>query len=98
MVNDQVVLALLIAVVIVLGLIAWRTPVMMERAIRRKVDGLRALGLYPQPGKASDEDVRRLVRAGQQVLAVRLYREVHGSTLAEAKRAVEGMAERARGA
>jgi ribosomal protein L7/L12 len=46
-------------------------------------------GLYPQEGKGTLDDVKRLVKSGQKILAVRLYREMYKVGLREAKDAVE---------
>ena len=36
-------------------------------------------------------DVEQLVRAGQRILAIRCYREIHHVGLAEAKRAIDDL-------
>ena len=45
----------------------------------------------PPAGKATMEDVKRLIRAGQRIEAIRCYREIHQVSLAEAKDAVENL-------
>jgi hypothetical protein len=57
---------------------------------QRKFKRLRKAGIYPESGKATDADVARLKRAGEIVLAVRCYREIHRVGLAEAHAAVIG--------
>ena len=49
-------------------------------------------GLYPPPGSGTDSDVERLMRAGQKITAIKLYRELHHVDLKTAKEAVEAMA------
>ena len=56
---------------------------------KRKVVELRARGIYPQVGMARDEDVLRLLQAGEKIIAIRCYRELHRVGLKEAKDAVE---------
>jgi hypothetical protein len=55
------------------------------RLRRRRVE---QSGLYPPPGQGSDEDVERLLRAGEKLLAIRLYREVHGTDLKTSRQKV----------
>lgn len=54
---------------------------------------LRRCGLYPARGQARAEDVRRLVQAGAFHWAMRCHREVHGSSLLEARAAVQSLRE-----
>lgn len=49
----------------------------------------RSNGLYPPAGSGSDADVATLLAHGEKILAIRLYRELHGGGLKEAKQAVE---------
>ncbi|MDC0358779.1 ribosomal protein L7/L12, partial [Oligoflexia bacterium] len=58
---------------------------------RSKMNSARRSGKYPTEGKESDEDVLRLALDGQKIMAIKLYREIHGVGLKEAKEAVEGM-------
>jgi len=51
---------------------------------------------YPTAGQGSDEDVERLLRAGEKLLAIRLYRELHGTDLKTSRLRVGEMAERLR--
>ena len=53
--------------------------------------GSRSMISAPPCGKATMEDVKRLVQAGQRIDAIRCYREIHQVSLAEAKDAVENM-------
>lgn len=50
----------------------------------------RRKGLYPLSGRATLFDVKRLIAAGEHLLAVRLYREIYkGVSFKDAHRAVE---------
>ena len=52
---------------------------------QRKRRRLIAAGLYPKPGSETDEDVQRLMGAGQQDMAIRCYRTVHRVSFQQAK-------------
>ncbi|MDO4769774.1 MAG: hypothetical protein Q4A11_05340 [Brachymonas sp.] len=56
--------------------------------VHLRIMALRAKGVYPQAGHASDTDVMRLLQNGHRILAMRCYREVHGCSLREAQAAV----------
>ena len=58
-------------------------------ASSKKVMDLRNQGLYPEEGDGTDEDIVRLLNAGEKTLAIRCYREIHKVGLKEAKEAVE---------
>jgi ribosomal protein L7/L12 len=51
----------------------------------------RSRGLLPPAGSCSDADVRALMVRGEKRMAIRLYRELHGGSLKEAREAVEGL-------
>jgi len=51
----------------------------------------RSRGLCPPAGSGCDADVVELAARGEKLLAIRLYRELHGGGLKEAKEAVEAM-------
>ena len=55
------------------------------------VDALRFRGLHPREGEGSDDDVRKLKAAGEKLLAVKLFRELHGADLKTAKAAVDAL-------
>jgi ribosomal protein L7/L12 len=55
----------------------------------RRVQGLRVRGLYPEEGKEKDDDVLRLLKAGEKIMAIKCYRELHGLGIKKAKEAVE---------
>ena len=48
----------------------------------------------PAPGQATDADVERFVALGRKMTAIKLYREIHGVGLKEAKEAVEELAKK----
>ena len=49
----------------------------------------RRSGVLPAAGTATMADVERLVRAGERIAAIRIYREIHHVGLAEAKKAID---------
>ena len=56
---------------------------------KRRLKDLRVRGIYPREGMAGDKDVLRLLQAGEKIMAIRCYREIHKVGLKEAKDAVE---------
>ena len=53
----------------------------------------RSRELLPKPGEIpTDEHVKRLVEAGEKIMAIKLYRQMHRTGLADAKAAVEKLA------
>lgn len=61
---------------------------------KRQIARARERGLWPALGQIpTDEDVKRLAKTGEKILAIKLCRQIHGMGLAEAKTAVEKMAE-----
>ena len=61
------------------------------RSAGHSLSRARRAGIYPPPGKGSDEDVERLARQGEKMLAIRLYRELHGTDLKTSRLQVEKM-------
>ncbi len=60
---------------------------------RQKAEHIRLQGLLPNPGQVpTDEDVKRLAQAGEKIMAIKIYRKIHGGGLKEAKDAVEKLA------
>lgn len=59
--------------------------------IEDQMDAMRYRGQYPPLGKGTDDDVKRLEASGQKVFAVRLYLELNGGSLRDAKRAVDAL-------
>ncbi len=49
---------------------------------------------YPLRGQGTDSDVERLVREGQKIAAIKLYREIHHVGLKESKDAIDKLAGR----
>lgn len=56
----------------------------------------RSRGLLPRAGSCSDADVAALTARSEKHLAIRLYRELHGGGLKDARLAVEALARDAR--
>ena len=50
--------------------------------------------LYPPPGEGTDADVERFITLGRKLTATKLYREIHGVDLKEARKAVEELSKR----
>jgi len=57
----------------------------------RRDAALRQSGVLPAAGQATMVDVERLVRAGERISAIRVYREIHHVGLAEAKKAIDDL-------
>jgi len=66
-------------------------PTLLLLRSRSSVTVARSRGLYPPAGSGSDADVIALMTRGEKLLAIHLYRELHGVGLKEAKEAVEAM-------
>lgn len=70
-----------------LGVIGWAVARLTQR---REVERARRLGLYPSVSRTPTlQDVQRLANAGEKILAIKLYREIHRVDLKTAKEAVE---------
>jgi hypothetical protein len=67
-------------------------PAALALRQRHQLRRARHAGLYPPPGRGSDADVAALAARGEKLLAIRLYRELHGGGLKEARVAVEALA------
>ncbi len=80
--SPLVIIVGIVAVVVVLAFVA-------NALSAKKVQGLRSRGVYPQEGQAKEQDVLRLLQAGEKIMAIKCYRELHGVGLKEAKEAVE---------
>jgi hypothetical protein len=60
---------------------------------RRQIQLARERGLWPQLGEfPTHEHVKLLAQAGEEILAIKLYRQMHGVSLADAKAVVEKLA------
>lgn len=79
----------------VLGLLVLIPATLLLRS-RSPLAEARRRGLCPPSGSGSDADVAALLARGEKLLAIRLYRELHGGGLKEARQAVEAMARDAR--
>ena len=53
------------------------------------INQARRNGLYPDKGKATLFDVRRLILKKEKSLAIRVYSEIYGTSFKKAKKAVE---------
>jgi ribosomal protein L7/L12 len=63
---------------------------------RQRIQRARARGVWPPLGQIpTDEDLRRLVKAGEKLLAIKMCRQIHNMGLTEAKAVVERLAEQA---
>jgi hypothetical protein len=66
------------------------TIVALQRHSRQWIQQARERGLWPQLGELPTlEQVRGLAQAGEKILAIKLYRQMHGASLTDAKAAVE---------
>lgn len=66
-------------------------PALLVTRQRNNLQRARREGVYPPPGSGNDEQVAELVARGEKLLAIRLYRELHGGGLKKAREAVEAM-------
>jgi hypothetical protein len=66
-------------------------PLLAMLASRSSLAVARSRGLCPPAGSCSDADVATLASRGEKHLAIRLYRELHGGGLKEARLAVEAL-------
>ena len=62
---------------------------LIDAVNKAKTRRARESGLLPPPGQGSDSDVERMAAQDQKIQAIKLYREIHGVGLKEAKEAVE---------
>jgi hypothetical protein len=67
------------------------TAFCIDQNNRKRLLRARRSGLFPAPGKGSDEDVKRLLRQGEKALAILLYRELNRSDIGTARKMVEEM-------
>ena len=78
----------------VLGLsiaaLAWSMSILLSR---KQIEQARARGLWPPLGEIpTDDDLMRLAKAGETILAIRMCRQIHNMGFVEAKAVVEKMA------
>ncbi|HTV43529.1 MAG TPA: hypothetical protein VMF08_23400 [Candidatus Sulfotelmatobacter sp.] len=74
-----IIFGLFVAVAVIIIFKAWRGMV------RRRS------GILPPAGQATMADVERLVRAGERIAAIHVYREINHVGLAEAKKAIDDL-------
>lgn len=80
-----------IALRVILVVVAVSFTLMLYRG--RQMRRAQRLGLWPKPGAIpTDEDIKRLLGAGEKMLAIRLCRQIHNMGLADAKAVVEKLA------
>jgi len=77
-------------IAVVLGALVL-VPTVLLLGSRSSLQQARSRGLCPPAGSGSDADVAALAARGEKILAIQLYRELHGGGLKEAKEAVETM-------
>jgi len=77
-------------IVAILGALVLLPALLLLRS-RSSLAAARSRGLCPPAGSGSDADVAALAARGEKLLAIHLYRELHGGGLKEAKGAVEAM-------
>jgi hypothetical protein len=65
--------------------------VCIEIAHRRRSRRTRQRPVYHVPATESDSEVAELVREGRKVAAIERYRELHGTDLPTARRAIEDL-------
>ena len=66
-------------------------PLLAMLTSRSRLAVARSRGLCPPDGSCSDTDVARLATHGEKMLAILLYRELHGGGLKDARLAVEAL-------
>ena len=80
----------------VLGSLLWLLLLLVctrQITSRVQIQRARERGLWPQLGELPTlEHVKRLAQAGEKIMAIKLYRQMHGASLADAKAAVEKLA------
>jgi hypothetical protein len=76
-----------IIVAVPFGLVLALTVLMLKSGSR--LARARSRGILPPAGSCSDADVAALMARGERHLAIRLYRELHGGGLKEARQAVD---------
>ena len=64
-------------------------PTVLMLQSRSSLARARSRGLCPPAGSCSDADVMALMARGERHLAIRLYRELHGGGLKDARKAVD---------
>ncbi|HUD47554.1 MAG TPA: hypothetical protein VMR33_12030, partial [Candidatus Baltobacteraceae bacterium] len=82
------------------GALLWLAIILVgarQLTSRSQIQKSREKGLWPQVGEVGTlEHVKRMAQADEKVLAIKLYRQIHGASLADAKAAVEKLASQAK--
>jgi ribosomal protein L7/L12 len=78
--------------IVFLFVIVVASYIIFSRLRERRIEGMRQEEAYPLEGQETEADVERLIRTGHEILAVKLYRDIHGVDLKTAKDAVEELA------
>jgi hypothetical protein len=82
---------MIIITISVIG-IAWAVATLYSR---QQLQRARQRGLWPPLGQIpTDEDVKRLAKDGEKMLAIRMCRQIHNLGFAEAAAVVQKLAER----
>lgn len=79
----------LIIIAVLAGLVIVQTVLMLKSG--SSLAKARSRGLLPPAGSCSDADVIALTARGEKRVAIRLYREIHGGGLKDARLAVEAL-------
>jgi serine/threonine protein kinase len=76
------------------GLVVWGRAAWREKKLTRwEIRHARERGLWPPLGEGPTlEHVKRMVQAGETIMAIKLYRELQGASYSEAKAAVTKLA------
>jgi ribosomal protein L7/L12 len=77
--------------VVLLVVVAVAAAFLVDWFFRSPRQRLRNAGLYPPAGQGTQADVERLLRGGRKIEAIKLFREIHGVGLKEAKEGVEAL-------
>jgi ribosomal protein L7/L12 len=76
-----------------IAVLAW---VIVMRQAQQQIERARARGIWPPLGQIpTDDDLKRLVKAGEKIMAIRMCRQIHNMGFVEAKAVVEKLAEQA---
>lgn len=83
---------IVVGVVVAVVVLSWITSVLRGRQ-QDQMDNAQGFRPTPDPNSGPD-DILRLALAGNKIEAIKLYREIHGVGLKEAKDAVEKLIEK----
>ena len=75
--------------------LAWSIAMLQSR---KQIEQARARGLWPPLGEIpTDDDLKRLFKSGETILAIRMCRQIHNMGFVEAKAVVERLAKSSAG-